>query len=51
MNGLPFKIVGRPRPVLRAAPLLGEHTWEIAASVLEMDRAEYDRLVAERVFY
>ena len=51
MNGLPFKIVGRPRPVLRAAPLLGEHTWEIAASVLEMDRPEYDRLVAERVFY
>jgi benzylsuccinate CoA-transferase BbsF subunit len=51
MNGLPFKVAGRPRPELRAAPLLGEHTWEIAASVLDMDRAEYDRLVAERVFY
>jgi benzylsuccinate CoA-transferase BbsF subunit len=51
MNGLPFRVAGRPRPALRAAPLLGEHTWEIAADVLGMDRAEYDRLVAERVFY
>ncbi len=51
MNGLPFRVVGRPQPELRAAPLLGEHTWELAAELLGMQRAEYDRLVAEQVFY
>ena len=51
MNGLPFRVVGRPQLQLRAAPLLGEHTWEIAAELLGMQRPEYDSLVTEQVFY
>ena len=51
MNGLPFRTVGAPARPMRAAPLLGEHTWEIARDVLEMDRGEYDRLVAAEVLY
>jgi crotonobetainyl-CoA:carnitine CoA-transferase CaiB-like acyl-CoA transferase len=39
---------GRARPPDRP-PLLGEHTWEVASTILGMDREEYDRLVADEV--
>ena len=51
MNGLPFRTVGETMRPMRAAPLLGEHTWELARDVLEMDRGEYERLVAAQVLF
>jgi len=51
MNGLPFRTVGETARPMRAAPLLGEHTWELARDVLEMDRGEYERLVAAQVLF
>ncbi|HVV91363.1 MAG TPA: CoA transferase [Solirubrobacterales bacterium] len=48
--GLPFgDAEGAPAGPTRPAPLLGEHTVEIAESVLDMDGEEFDRLVAEGV--
>jgi len=47
---VPFRSVpdeGAPRS---AAPLLGQHTREIAASVLGIDGPAYDELVAREVF-
>jgi crotonobetainyl-CoA:carnitine CoA-transferase CaiB-like acyl-CoA transferase len=41
---------GRTGPE-QAAPLLGEHTREIASSVLGMSAAEIDALVAEEVLW
>lgn len=49
MFRIPIRIAGDRRDVPSRPPLLGEHTWEIASALLGMDRAEYDRLVAEEV--
>jgi benzylsuccinate CoA-transferase BbsF subunit len=46
--GPPFRVDGE-RPLLRPAPLLGEHTRDIAHELLGMDDAEIDRLVGEGV--
>lgn len=46
--GPPFRIDGE-RPVLRPAPLLGEHTHAIARELLGLDDEEIERLVAEGV--
>lgn len=40
---------GRSDPL--PPPLLGEHTREIATSLLGFDEAEYSRLVREKIFY
>lgn len=45
----PFTLGQAPRPELRRAPLLGEHTREVAGGLLGMDDATIDRLVAEGV--
>lgn len=47
----PFHLVGAPRAELVRPPLLGEHTWEVLSTELGMTRAEYDRLIAEKVLY
>jgi crotonobetainyl-CoA:carnitine CoA-transferase CaiB-like acyl-CoA transferase len=50
VHRVPFRSVppaGAPR---RAAPLLGEHTREIAASVLGIEGDAYEDLVAREVF-
>lgn len=43
-NGLPFRSTTSPTGPTSPAPLLGEHTWDIAGSLLDMDRDEFDRL-------
>jgi benzylsuccinate CoA-transferase BbsF subunit len=49
--GLPFwTSTGQAGPT-RAAPLLGEHTWELAESLLGMGRDEYNRLAEAGVFH
>lgn len=44
----PFRLDGG-RPSLRPAPLLGEHTREVARELLGMNEAEIDRLVGDGV--
>jgi benzylsuccinate CoA-transferase BbsF subunit len=51
----PMSIAGPPftidseRPVLRPAPLLGEHTREIARELIGLDDAQIDRLIGDGV--
>lgn len=47
--GPPFRFDGRDRPDLRPAPLLGQHTHEVAREVLGLDDATIDALIAEGV--
>jgi benzylsuccinate CoA-transferase BbsF subunit len=47
--GPPFRFDGRDRPDLRPAPLLGQHTHEVARDVLGYDDATIDALIAEGV--
>ena len=47
----PFVADGMRTGAERAAPLLGEHTRALAASVLELGDAEIDRLEREQVFW
>jgi crotonobetainyl-CoA:carnitine CoA-transferase CaiB-like acyl-CoA transferase len=50
VNRIPFiSNLDDPGP-LAAAPLLGEHTREIAQSLLDMSEAEYADHVAREVF-
>jgi benzylsuccinate CoA-transferase BbsF subunit len=47
--GPPFRFDGRDRPDLRPAPLLGQHTHEVAREVLGLDDATIDSLIADGV--
>ena len=47
--GLPLRSLTQPSGSTRAAPLLGEHTWEIAEELLGMTREEFDELTSEGV--
>lgn len=51
INAPPFRVVGEPRQDLGPPPLLGEHTMEIATTVLGFDTAECKRLVEQKVFF
>jgi benzylsuccinate CoA-transferase BbsF subunit len=51
LNVPPFCAVGEERPTLRAPPLLGEHTYQIAQELLGIGPDDYDRLTKEGVFY
>jgi len=51
MFRVPFEMDGLARADMDHPPLLGEHTWEIASSLLDMERSEFERLVAEEVLY
>jgi len=48
--GLPFQLNGAPIADERPAPMLGQHTWEVAESVLGLTRSEYERGVEEGLF-
>ncbi|MDB6000931.1 MAG: CoA-transferase family protein 8 [Rhizobacter sp.] len=48
-NAPPFRFSKTPADLRRAAPLLGEHTREVCAELLELDDAEIDELVAQHV--
>jgi len=47
----PFVSDGERTGPERAAPLLGEHTRELASSLLALDEDEIDTLVAEKVLW
>ncbi len=48
VSGPPFRLDG-DRPALRRAPLLGEHTHEVAREILGLEDAAIDKLVADGV--
>lgn len=50
-DGSGFRLSKTPVELRRAAPLLGEHTWEIAADVLGLSADEIGTLIAEQVLY
>ena len=50
ITGNQIKMNETPVQFRAAAPLLGQHTQEILAEVLNIDAAEYERLAAEGVF-
>jgi benzylsuccinate CoA-transferase BbsF subunit len=51
VNKPPFCTVGEDRSAVGPPPLLGEHTIEVATTLLGLDEAECRRLIDERVFY
>ena len=50
-DGPGFRLSETPHEIRRAAPLLGEHTWEICSDVLGMDGDEIGELMAEQILY
>jgi benzylsuccinate CoA-transferase BbsF subunit len=50
-NALPFRMSVTPSRIERPAPLLGEHTQEIAETLLGLDEGEIDRLREEQVLW
>jgi benzylsuccinate CoA-transferase BbsF subunit len=51
VNKPPFRNVGEKRAPVGPPPLLGEHTIEVATTLLGLDEAECQRLIDEKVFY
>ena len=51
VNKPPFRNVGEERAPVGPPPLLGEHTIEVATTLLGLDEAECQRLIDEKVFY
>ena len=51
VNKPPFCTVGEERAPVGPPPLLGEHTIEVATTLLGLDEAECRRLIDEKVFY
>ena len=51
VNKPPFRTVGEERCVPGPPPLLGQHTVEVATTLLGFDEAECRRLIEEKVFY
>ncbi|MDA0365090.1 MAG: CoA transferase [Chloroflexi bacterium] len=50
-DGSGFQLSKTPVELRRAAPLIGEHTWEIASDVLGLSPDEIGTLIAEQVLY
>ena len=50
-DGSGFRLSRTPVELRRAAPLIGEHTWEIATEVLGLSGDEIGMLIAEQVLY
>jgi benzylsuccinate CoA-transferase BbsF subunit len=50
-DGAGFRLSKTPNEVRGSAPLLGEHTFEVATEVLGMDPDEVAQLIAEQVLY
>ena len=46
INGIPWKIEGAPGEVRKAAPLLGEHNYDVFRQLLGMSAGETARLEA-----
>jgi len=50
-DGPGFRLSETPHEVRAAAPLLGEHTFEVATEILGLEPDEVGRLIAEEVLY
>ncbi len=50
-DGPGFRLSETPVDLRSAAPLLGEHTWEVATEILGLDADEVSRLIAEQVLH
>jgi benzylsuccinate CoA-transferase BbsF subunit len=50
MFHLPFRLGDGPRPAMTPPPLLGEHTREVATTLLELSDGQFDELVHDGVF-
>jgi crotonobetainyl-CoA:carnitine CoA-transferase CaiB-like acyl-CoA transferase len=50
-DGPGFRLSETPHEIRGAAPLLGEHTWEICSEVLGMEGDEIGQLIAEQILY
>ena len=50
-DGPGFRLSETPHEIRGAAPLLGEHTWEICSEVLGMEGDEIGQLMAEQILY
>lgn len=51
MFHLPFTLDGEPRPRMSPPPLLGEHTREVATTLLDMTDERFDELAADGLFH
>jgi benzylsuccinate CoA-transferase BbsF subunit len=51
MSHLPFRIGDGPRPTMSPPPLLGEHTREVATTLLGLTEGQYEDLAADGLFY
>jgi benzylsuccinate CoA-transferase BbsF subunit len=51
VNKPPFRTVGEERRAPGPPPLLGQHTVEVATTLLGIDEDECQRLIEEKVFY
>jgi crotonobetainyl-CoA:carnitine CoA-transferase CaiB-like acyl-CoA transferase len=51
VNKPPFRTVGEERCIPGPPPLLGQHTVEVATTLLGFDEAECRRLIEEKVFF
>jgi benzylsuccinate CoA-transferase BbsF subunit len=50
MFHLPFRLDDSQRPTMTPPPLLGEHTREVATTLLELSDDDYEKLVEEGLF-
>lgn len=50
-DGSGFKLSETPNEPTRAAPLLGEHNWEVASEILKLTEDEVADLIAEQVLF
>lgn len=51
MSHLPFRLNDGQRPTMTPPPLLGEHTREVATTLLELSDDEYTKLVDDGLFH
>lgn len=51
MSHLPFRIGDGPRPTMSPPPLLGEHTKEVATTLLGLTEGQYQDLADDGLFY
>ena len=50
-DGAGFRLSETPHEIRGAAPLIGEHTWEVCESVLGLQPEEIGSLMAEQILY
>ncbi len=49
ISRMPFRFVGTDPVEIERPPLLGEHTWEVLSSMLDLERDRFDELVEREI--